>query len=78
MTIVPSAVPDFRDEPGTIVIQATRRNGRLVVTNAVANGHNVTVVIDTGAQLSIGNEALRQRLLGRGLVDPHSRSSCSQ
>ena len=32
LSIVPSAVPDFRDEPGTIVIQATRRNGRLVVT----------------------------------------------
>jgi predicted aspartyl protease len=69
MSIVPSAVPDFRDEPGTIVVQAMRRNGRLVVTDAAANGHNVTVVIDTGAELSIGNEALRQRLLGRGLVD---------
>lgn len=69
LSIVPSAVPDFRDEPGTIVVQAMRRNGRLVVTDASANGHNVTVVIDTGAQLSIGNEALRERLLGRGLVD---------
>jgi len=69
LSIVPAAIPDFRDEPRTIVVQAMRRRGRLVVTDAAANGHNVTVVIDTGAQLSIGNEALRQRLLGRGLVD---------
>ena len=62
MSIVPSAVPDFKDEPGTIVVRANRRNGRLVLTEAVANGRPVTVVLDTGAQLSIGNAALRRRL----------------
>jgi predicted aspartyl protease len=70
LSIVPSAVQDFRDEPGTIVVRAARRNGRLVVTDAAANGHSLTVVIDTGAQLSIGNEALREKLVGRGLFDP--------
>ena len=70
LSIVPSAVKDFRDEPGTIVVKAARRNGRLVLTDASANGHSVTVVIDTGAQLSIGNEALRRRLVGHGLIDP--------
>jgi predicted aspartyl protease len=70
LSIVPSAIPDFRDEPGTIVVQAARRGGRLVVTDASANGHRLTVVIDTGAQLSIGNEALREQLVGRDLVDP--------
>jgi predicted aspartyl protease len=70
LSIVPSAVSDFRDEPGTIVVQARRKNGRLIVTDAAANGHEVTVVIDTGAQISIGNEALRDELVGRGLVDP--------
>lgn len=70
LSIVPSAVPDFSDEPGTIVVQASRRNGRLVLTDAVAKGHRLTVVIDTGAQLSIGNEALREKLVGRNLVDP--------
>ncbi|MFL6729163.1 MAG: aspartyl protease family protein [Sphingomicrobium sp.] len=63
LSIVPSAAPDFRVEPGTIVIQGARRNGRLVVTEATANGRPVTVVIDTGSQISIGNEALRQALL---------------
>lgn len=66
LSVVPSAKPDFRDEPGTIVVQAERRKGRLILADARANDEPVTVVIDTGAQLSIGNEALRQRLLQRG------------
>jgi predicted aspartyl protease len=73
MSIVPSAIPDFKDEAGTIVVQAMRRNGRLVVTDAAVNGHTVTVVIDTGAQISIGNEALRQQLLKRNLMDPSEK-----
>jgi predicted aspartyl protease len=70
LTIVPSATAELRDEPGAIVVQAARKGGRLVVTDASANGHRLTVVIDTGAQLSIGNQALRDELVGRGLVDP--------
>jgi predicted aspartyl protease len=62
MSIVPSSSPDFHDEPGTIVVQGHRRNGRLVVTDATANGHDVIVVLDTGSQVSIGNEALRAAL----------------
>ena len=68
LSIVPSATRDFRDEPGTIVVQAQRRKGRLVFTDASANGQPLTVVIDTGAQVSIGNDALRQKLQGRGLL----------
>jgi len=64
LSIVPSAVPDFNAEPGTIVVQGTRRNGRLVVTEATANGRPLTVVVDTGAQYSIGNAALKRALLG--------------
>ena len=73
LSIVPSAVPDFRDEPGTIVVQAERKNGRLVVTDATANGRNLTVVIDTGAQVSIGNEELRKQLVGSNIVDPYQQ-----
>jgi predicted aspartyl protease len=69
MSIVPSATPDFSTEPGTIVVRARRKNGRLVVTDAVANGASLTVVLDTGSQVSIGNPALRRRLLGNNLVD---------
>lgn len=70
MTIVPSRAPDFRDEPGTIVVEARRKNGRLIVTDAEANGQTLTVVLDTGSQVSIGNGALRDRLLGHSLVNP--------
>lgn len=73
LSIVPSAVSDFPDEPGTIVVQAMRKNGRLIVTDAAANGHTLTVVIDTGAQLTIGNEALREKLMGGDLVDPSQK-----
>ena len=45
-----------------IVIQAARRSGRLVVTEAQHRRSKLTVVLDTGAQISIGNEALRQQL----------------
>jgi predicted aspartyl protease len=69
MSIVPSAVREVKDEPGTIVVQAARKNGRLLFTDARANGRALTVVIDTGAQLSIGNEALRRQLLRNDLVD---------
>jgi hypothetical protein len=69
MSIVPSATPDFNDERGTIVVRAKRKNGRLVVTDAVANDEPLTVVLDTGSQVSIGNRALRRRLLGDNLVN---------
>ena len=75
LSIVPSATRDFRDEPGTIVVQGTRRNGRLILSDASADGHPLTVVIDTGAEVSIGNDALRQQLVGRGLVSAPMRVS---
>lgn len=62
MSVVPSATPDFREEPGTIVVQGHRRNGRLIVTEASANGQPVTVIIDTGAEVTVGNAALRRAL----------------
>ena len=73
LSIVPSPMPDYHDDPNVIVVQATRKNGRLVFTDAVANDRPVTVVVDTGAQISIGNEALRQQLVGKGLIDPSQK-----
>jgi len=70
LSIVPSERATLREEPGAIVVEATRRNGRLIMTDAKADGHPVNVVIDTGAELTIGNEALRRQLVDRGLVDP--------
>lgn len=62
MSVVPSSVAERRAEPGAIVIQARRRNGRLIIDEATAQGSAVTVILDTGAQVSIGNSALRERL----------------
>jgi predicted aspartyl protease len=70
MSIVPAASPDFAAEEGTIVVSARRKNGRLIVTDADVDGHGLTVVLDTGSEVSIGNPALRQRLLGSSLIDP--------
>lgn len=65
LSIVPSQKYDASNEPGAIVITAKNRNGRLIVTEATANGRQVTVVLDTGSEISIGNSALRKALLGR-------------
>jgi predicted aspartyl protease len=45
------------DPPGTIVVTAKRRKGQLILTQAYYRGRSVDVVIDTGAELSIGNAA---------------------
>jgi predicted aspartyl protease len=65
MSIVPSATPDFDREPGSIVVRASRKNGRLVMTHATANGRRVSVVLDTGSEITIGNTALRDQLIRR-------------
>ena len=70
LSVVPSAAPDFKAEPGTIVVEGVRKNGRLVVTEATANGRSLTVVVDTGSQVSVGNAALRKALLGAKVLGP--------
>jgi predicted aspartyl protease len=69
MSIVPATTPEFVRGPDVIVIEARRKNGRLIVTDAVANGQPLTVVVDTGSQVSIGNRARRAKLLRNNLVD---------
>ncbi|MBV8908396.1 MAG: aspartyl protease family protein [Sphingomonas sp.] len=69
MSIVPSASPEPVDDRGSIVVRAKRKNGRLVITDAVANDERLTVVLDTGSQITVGNQALRRALIGDNLVD---------
>lgn len=45
-----------------IVVTARRRSGQLIMTDAVIDGVKVNVVIDTGAEYSIGNRALQHAL----------------
>ena len=62
-----------------IVVTAKRRSGQLIFTNAEISGIKVSVIIDTGGELSIGNKALQRRLRMRslpkiGLVDVTGQS----
>jgi len=61
LTIVPANVRMPTDS-GTIVVTGRIKNGRLIVTTAYAENNAVTIVVDTGAQVSIGNEALKRKL----------------
>ncbi|MBM3595689.1 MAG: peptidase A2 [Alphaproteobacteria bacterium] len=49
-----------------IVVRARRETGQLVIANARLDGINVAVVIDTGAETSIGNRALQAEMGRRG------------
>jgi predicted aspartyl protease len=48
-----------------IVIRARRKLGRLIITEATLDNVRTTVIIDTGAQASIGNLALQKKLRAR-------------
>lgn len=48
-----------------IVVTARRRSGQLIMTTAQIDGVRVAVVIDTGAETSVGNYALRAALAHR-------------
>lgn len=48
-----------------IVVRARSKLGQLLITDAVIEGVKATVIIDTGAQASLGNLALRDRIRSR-------------
>lgn len=52
----------YRRDADEIVVVARSRMGQLIVTEAEFEGHRVTVVLDTGSQISMGNLALQRRL----------------
>lgn len=55
------APAEFLD--GAIVITAHRRRGQLILTQVKAAGLPLDAVIDTGSQVTIGNLALRDKLI---------------
>ncbi len=69
LSITSSGGRNELDVEGVIVVRAQRREGRLVITDAATDGKHVSVVIDTGSQLSIGNAALRRALDRRGRLE---------
>lgn len=61
------ALQDVRGAKGQregfeIVVRARQQGGQLLITNALVEGISTTVIIDTGAQTSIANPALREKL----------------
>jgi len=50
---------------GEIVVRARRRRGQLILTKVKAAGVSVEAVVDTGAEITIGNLALRDKLIRR-------------
>lgn len=60
-------VSDGIDQPTSntgfdIVVKARERLGQLIITKALVDGIETSVIVDTGAQSSIGNPALLDRL----------------
>lgn len=54
-----------RPGPNDIIVRGRTRYGQLVLIDSSAEGVPVDVIIDSGLQVSIGNEALRRLLVGR-------------
>jgi predicted aspartyl protease len=51
--------------PDEVVITARRRKGQLILTQARTGNTQIAAVIDTGTEVTVGNSALRAKLLRR-------------
>lgn len=63
------------DAPNRVVVPARRRSGQLTMVDADVDGQQISAMIDSGSELTIGNPALR-RLVSRsnhGFVGPQSK-----
>lgn len=55
------------DDGDAIVVVARRLAGRMILSNAELNGRRIDVIVDTGAQSSIGNLALMRLVRREGM-----------
>ena len=71
IVVTPAAdTPKLKADDGdTIVIRARSRLGRLILADAAIGHRKVAVVIDTGAEHSVGNLAMRKAAVKRGKTD---------
>ena len=53
----------FKSYPGDIVVTARRQRGQLILTAVSAAGLPLDAVIDTGTEVTIGNLALRDKII---------------
>jgi predicted aspartyl protease len=54
-------------ENGMIIVSAKKRAGRMIISTANINGTRVEIILDTGAQSSMANNALKAKLRPRQL-----------
>ena len=71
---VEDASAPVKSLPDEIVIIARRSRGQLILTQVKAGGLSLDAVIDTGAELTIGNLILRDKLLRRRQQFFHARA----
>ena len=62
---VEDARKPMKFEPDAIIVTARRERGQLILTQVRASNVSLDAVIDTGSEVTIGNMALKQKLLGR-------------
>ena len=60
---VEDASKPVRSMPGDIVVTARLRRGQLILTEVKAGRITLDAVVDTGSQITIGNSALREKLV---------------
>lgn len=68
MTVTASYKREEKWPDDTIVVTARNRLGHLVLVDASVDGQKVWVIIDTGAQTTVGNSVLRQKLARKGRI----------
>lgn len=62
MSITQANLPLEKVDGDTIVVRARSKKGRLIFTHARIDGRDVTVIVDTGSQITIGNLVLQRSL----------------
>lgn len=62
MQVLPSGRRASLSAGPVITVKGRDHLGRLLLTDASVNGKNVVVIVDSGSQITIGNNALRQML----------------
>jgi predicted aspartyl protease len=70
MTVVNASRREEHWAADAIVVTGKSRFGHLVLVDASLDGEKVWVIVDTGAQVTVGNRALRARLERRHRLGP--------
>ena len=50
-------------DPNVIIVEARRRKGQLILLDSDVNGMKVSIILDTGTSISVGNMALMNKLV---------------